>query len=125
LEGHARIDATQDADQAAADTVAGGDFTGDVFLAVLSRVQVADLAALLPGLAERSLFQAGGHLQAVGREILIGNAVDPQVVLEAAAVGQVAQSAAEEEPVKATENAADQRGEPGEKGVHDAAAQTR
>jgi len=113
LEGHTGIDAAQHADQAALDVVAGGDLTGDVLLAVLGRVEVADLAALLPGLAQRSLFETGGHLQAVGSEVLVRDALRPKVVLQAAGVGKAAQGATEEEAVEAVQDAADNGGELG------------
>ena len=59
----------------------------------------------LPGVAQGSLFQSGGNLFAVLGEVFEGDAIDPEIVLQALAVGQAAQRAAEEEAVKAAEDA--------------------
>jgi hypothetical protein len=111
LEGHAGIDAAQHADEAFADVVAGGDLPGDVLFAVLGRIEVTDLAAQLLRLAQGGGFEASGYLQAMGREVLVGDAVDPQIVLQAAGVAEVAQRTAEEQAVKAAEDPADNGGE--------------
>jgi hypothetical protein len=51
---------------------------------------IADLAAQAPRLAQGGFFQASGRLQAVGGEVLVGDAVLPEVMLQPAAVGQAA-----------------------------------
>jgi hypothetical protein len=108
----------QHADQAAANAVAGRELPGDILLAILGRVAVADLAALLPRQAHGGLLQAGGDLQAVGGEVLVGDALGPEVALQAAAVGEVAQGAGQGEAVEAAEHAADDGGELGEESDH-------
>src|SRR5262249_31351390 len=108
-----RIDAAEHADEALLDAVAGGDLAGDVLLAVLGGVEVADLAAQAPGLLQGGLLQACGDLPAVGGEVLVGDAVGPEVVLQAAAVGEVTQGAAEEQAVEAAQDATDEGGEAG------------
>ena len=118
LERHTGIDTAQHADQAFLDAVAGGDLPSDVFLAVLGGVEVADLATVLPGQSEGGLLQASGNLQAVSREVFVGDAVFPEVVLQSATMGQTTQRAAEEETVEAAEDTADEGSEPGEEGEH-------
>ena len=61
---------------------------------MLGGVEVTDLAAELAGVAQGGLFQAGGNLQAVRREVLEGDTVDPEVTLQALGRSQAAQGAA-------------------------------
>ncbi len=52
------------------------------------------------------------------REVFVGDAVFPEVVLQSATMGQTTQRAAEEETVEAAEDTADEGSEPGEEGEH-------
>ena len=90
LEGQARVHAAEHAAESLLDAVAGGARAGDVLLAVLGRVEVADLAAQGAGLAQGGLFQARGHLLAMLGEVLEGDTVEPEVALQAVGVGEVA-----------------------------------
>src|SRR5262249_42376255 len=113
LERHAGIDAGQDTNETFAKAIPGGNLSSNVLLGVLGGVEVADLPAELPSLAERGLFQSGCHLLAVLGEVLVGNAGVPQIVLETLAVGNTAQSATKEETVKTAEDATDKASESG------------
>jgi hypothetical protein len=110
-EGHARIDAAEYADQAVTNAIPFGDGTGNVFLAMLGGVEVTDFPAAFAGVAEGGLFQAFGDLSTMLPELLIQNAVSPQVALQASGIGKVAQGTAEEKAVKAMQDATDKLGE--------------
>jgi hypothetical protein len=61
--------------------------------------------------AQRGRDELAGELLAVGGEVLEGDAVGPEVVLQPGGVGQVAEAAVEEEAVEAGEDAQDDGGE--------------
>jgi len=107
LERHAGIDAAQDADQPLLDVVAGGDRAGDVLLAILPGVEIADLAPQVPRLVERGLVHLRADLLAVVAEVLQEHAPVPQEAPQPRRVGQAAQAAAQEDAVQAREHAPD------------------
>jgi hypothetical protein len=80
---------------------------------VLGGVEVSDLAAQLLGLAQGGFFQLRGNLLAVLGEILVGDAVGPEVVPQSLGVRDAAQGAAEKESVKAAEDTTDDGSELG------------
>jgi hypothetical protein len=114
LGGHAGIDAAGHADQAVLDAGAGGILPGAVLLAVLGGVEVADRAGGCRARRREASSRRAVTFRAVGGEVLGGAAAGPEVALQAAGGGEVAQRAGEAAAVAAGQDTANEGGEAGE-----------
>jgi len=104
---HARFDAGEDGDKAIVDSVPSRDVAGDIFLAGLAGMQVADGTAGFFGVAAGGFLELGGQTAGELAEVFEQDLPFPKQALEAVDEGDLSEGSAENEAVEAAENAGD------------------
>lgn len=117
LEGHARLDTLEDRAQSLANPVAGRDLLGQRFFVGRAAPEVFERPACLLGQRRGGRNQTCRDRLAVLLELLVLDAIGPQIMLQTSRAGKVPQRPPKKQAIKPAENSSDKMRKAAQKGI--------